>query len=110
MHSDILTIAWIQTDLEWENPVVNRERIGQKIAEIPKTVDLIVLPELFSSGFTMHPKAVAETMHGDTISWLQQLAKANNCAITGSLVIEEKGNIARRDIAYEGLCDTKKNY
>lgn len=96
MHSDTLTIAWIQTDLEWENPVVNRQWIGQKIAEIPKTVDLIVLPELFSTGFTMHPTAVAESMHGYTIAWLQDLAKANNCAITGSLVIEEKGNFHNR--------------
>lgn len=96
MHSETLTIAWIQTDLEWENPVVNRERIGQKIAEISTAVDLIVLPELFSTGFTMNAQAVAETMHGDAIIWLQDLAKANNCAITGSLVIEEKGNFYNR--------------
>lgn len=52
-------------------------------------VDLIVLPEMFVSGFTMNPKAVAETMNGETIAWLQHLAKAKDCAITGSLVIEE---------------------
>lgn len=59
-------------------------------------VDLVVLPEMFSSGFTMNPKAVAETMEGETVSWLQHLAKAKNCAITGSLVIEEKGNYYNR--------------
>jgi len=59
-------------------------------------VDLIVLPEMFSSGFTMNPKAVAETMQGETIAWLQHLAKAKNCAITGSLVIEENGNYFNR--------------
>lgn len=59
-------------------------------------VDLIVLPEMFSSGFTMNPKNVAETMDGETISWLQHLAKAKNCAITGSLVIEENGNYYNR--------------
>lgn len=96
MHTDILTIAWIQTDLEWENPVVNRQWIGQKIAEITSAVDLIVLPELFTSGFTMHPKAVAEPMQGLTIAWLQQVAMAKNCAITGSLAIEEKGNFYNR--------------
>lgn len=96
MHTDILTIAWIQTDLEWENPVVNRQRIGQKIAEITSAVDLIVLPELFTSGFTMHPKAVAEPLQGQTIAWLQQVAMTKNCAITGSLAIEENGNFYNR--------------
>ena len=61
-----------------------------------ENVDLIVLPEMFSSGFTMNPKMVAETMQGETISWLQHLAKAKNCAITGSLVIEEKGKYFNR--------------
>lgn len=59
-------------------------------------VDLIVLPEMFSSGFTMNPKAVAETMEGETVSWIQHLAKAKNCAITGSLVIEENENFYNR--------------
>ena len=59
-------------------------------------VDLIVLPEMFVSGFTMNPKAVAETMNGETIAWLQHLAKAKNCAITGSLVIEENGKYYNR--------------
>ena len=59
-------------------------------------VDLIVLPEMFSSGFTMNPKAVAETMQGETVLWLQHLAKAKNSAITGSLVIEENGNYYNR--------------
>ena len=59
-------------------------------------VDLIVLPEMFSSGFTMNPRNVAETMDGETIAWLQHLAKAKNCAITGSLVIEENGNFYNR--------------
>ncbi|MFZ4435435.1 MAG: nitrilase family protein [Flavobacterium psychrophilum] len=96
MHTEKLKIAWIQTDLEWENPVVNRQRIGQKIAETQTPVDLIVLPELFTTGFTMNAQAVAETMQGDTIAWLQQVAKAKNCSITGSLVIEEKGNFYNR--------------
>jgi predicted amidohydrolase len=59
-------------------------------------VDLIVLPEMFSTGFIMHPKNVAETMQGETVSWLQHLAKAKNAAITGSLVIEEDGKFYNR--------------
>ncbi|MFM2265230.1 MAG: hypothetical protein RLZ77_650, partial [Bacteroidota bacterium] len=60
MQPETLKIAWIQTDLEWENPAVNRQRMGQKIAEITTAVDLIVLPELFTTGFTMNAQAVAE--------------------------------------------------
>jgi len=91
-----MKIALIQTSLDWENPLENRSHLSQKITGFMEDVDLIVLPEMFSSGFTMNPKAVAETMKGETISWLQHLAKAKNCAITGSLIIKEKGNFYNR--------------
>ena len=91
-----MKIALIQTSLIWENPTENRSHLAQKITGFMEEVDLIVLPEMFSSGFTMNPKAVAETMQGETIAWLQHLAKAKNCAITGSLVVEENGNYYNR--------------
>lgn len=84
-----MKIALIQTSLAWENPIENRSHLAQKITSFMEDVDLIVLPELFSSGFTMNPQAVAETMQGETVLWVQHLAKAKNAAITGSLVIEE---------------------
>jgi len=91
-----MKIALIQTSLAWENPIENRSHLAQKITGFMEDVDLIVLPEMFSSGFTMNPKAVAESMQGETVSWLQHLAKAKDCAITGSLVIEENGNYYNR--------------
>ena len=91
-----MKIALIQTSLSWESPMENRSHLAQKITGFMEDVDLIVLPEMFSSGFTMNPKTVAETMQGETVSWLQHLAKAKNCAITGSLVIEENGNYYNR--------------
>ena len=91
-----MKIALVQTSLIWEDPTENRSHLAQKITGFMEEVDLIVLPEMFSSGFTMNPKVVAETMQGETILWLQHLAKAKNCAITGSLVIEEKGNYFNR--------------
>lgn len=91
-----MKIALIQTSLIWENPIENRSHLSQKINGVLKEVDLIVLPEMFTSGFTMNPKAAAETMQGETVAWLQHLAKAKNCAITGSLVIEENGNFFNR--------------
>jgi omega-amidase len=88
---NIMKIAIVQTSLVWENPLENRSRLAQKINGFTAAVDLIILPEMFSTGFTMNPKAVAETMQGETVLWLQHLAKAKNCAITGSLIIEENG-------------------
>jgi predicted amidohydrolase len=91
-----MKIALIQTHLIWENPLENRSHLAQKITSFMEDVDLIVLPEMFSTGFTMHPKSVAETMQGETIAWLQHLAKAKNAAITGSLVIKENDNYYNR--------------
>lgn len=91
-----MKITLIQAPLLWENPTQNRNYFEGKINSITETIDLIVLPEMFTSGFTMNPKAVAESMQGETVSWLQALAKAKNAAITGSLVIQEKGNFYNR--------------
>ena len=91
-----MKIALIQAPLLWENPKQNRKYFEEKINSIAETIDLIVLPEMFTSGFTMNPKAVAESMQGETVLWLQALAKAKNSAITGSLVIEENGNFYNR--------------
>lgn len=91
-----MKIALIQTNIIWENPNENRRLLQQKINAISQYIDLIVLPEMFTSGFTMHPKNVTETMQGETILWLKNLAKAKNSAITGSLVICENGNYYNR--------------
>ena len=86
-----MKVAIIQSALIWENPQANRENFEEKINSIEGAVNLIVLPEMFTSGFTMNPAATAETMTGETVVWMQTLAKANNCAITGSVVIEDEG-------------------
>ena len=91
-----MKIALVQTFLTWENPIENRSHLAQKITGFMEEVDLIVLPEMFSSGFTMNPQKVAETMQGETILWLQHMAKAKNCAIIGSLVITENENYYNR--------------
>lgn len=91
-----MKIALIQTELSWENHNENRALLQEKINAISQYVDLIVLPEMFTSGFTMNPKNVAQTMQGEAISWLKETAKVKDCAITGSLVIEENGNYFNR--------------
>jgi omega-amidase len=99
-----LNVALGQFDLVWENPEQNRKQIGDKISQINEPVDLIILPEMFTSGFTMNPKNVAETMNGTTVSWMHQLSKKKNAAITGSLVIKENGVYYNRLI----FCDARR--
>lgn len=84
-----LKIALLQTELFWENPEQNRIHFAEKIQSISGVVDLIVLPEMFTTGFTMNPKKVAETMFGETVVWMQELALKKQTAIVGSIVILE---------------------
>ncbi|WP_430410515.1 amidohydrolase [Kordia sp.] len=98
MESQELKVALIQTNLVWEHPAENRKQLGEKIHAISEAVDLIVLPEMFTSGFTMNPAHIAETMLGETLTWLKKLAKEKNTAITGSLVISEHGNHYNRSV------------
>lgn len=91
-----MKIALIQSQLFWENPEKNREKLEEKIHAISESVDLIVLPEMFTTGFTMQPNDFAETMQGETVMWLQSLAKTKKAAITGSLIITENGDFYNR--------------
>ncbi len=88
--------ALIQSNIIWENPFENRIQFEQKINKINEKIDLIVLPEMFTSGFTMNPKKVAETMIGESIAWLKKIAEEKKCAITGSLVITENEKFYNR--------------
>lgn len=91
-----MKVALIQSSIVWENPSLNRIYFEEKINSITENIDLIVFPEMFSTGFTMNPKEVFETMDGETIQWLQSTAKAKNSAITGSLIIKENSNFYNR--------------
>ena len=86
---DQLKVAIIQSDLVWENPKQNRKNFSEKIKSISNKVDVIVLPEMFSSGFTMNAEAVAETVDGKTVAWMQKKALKTGAAIMGSLIILE---------------------
>lgn len=91
-----MKIALFQTKLAWENPQTNRNFIEEYFLNEDESFDLFILPEMFTTGFTMNPAAVAETMDGETMIWLKHLAKQKNCAITGSLVIKENENFYNR--------------
>ncbi|WP_047549922.1 amidohydrolase [Psychroserpens sp. Hel_I_66] len=91
-----LKVALIQSNLVWENPEQNRINFTNKISAILESVDLIILPEMFNSGFTMNADKVFETMTGSTVSWLQKMARLKNAAITGSMVVQENNAFFNR--------------
>lgn len=91
-----LNVAIIQANLVWHNAEANRNNFSEKIKLLSNEVDLIVLPEMFTTGFTMQPNKVAETMQGETLAWMKKLALEKNTAITGSVVIEENNNYYNR--------------
>jgi len=91
-----LNIALIQTTLEWENREANREHFQKKIASIQEKVDMIILPEMFTTGFTMNAAPLAESMDGATVVWMKHMAQITNAAITGSIIIQENHNFYNR--------------
>jgi len=91
-----LNVVGIQADLVWENPTENLTFFEEKINMLSKNTDLVVLPEMFTTGFTMQPENIAEKMDGNTVSWMQKMASENEIALCGSLVIEEDSNYYNR--------------
>ncbi len=91
-----LKIAIIQTHLVWEHPEENRRMLSGKIASLSDSVDIIMFPEMFTTGFTMNASPVAETMQGETVNWMRQLAKQTQAAVTGSIIIKENNHYYNR--------------
>lgn len=90
-----LKIAIIQKDLVWQNAQQNRTNLDAVFSEL-KAVDLIVLPEMFTTGFSMNPKPIAETMDGETVNWMIDSAKNLNSALVGSIIIKENNHYYNR--------------
>lgn len=84
-----LTITLIQTNLAWEDKQANRSMLEQKIKGIREKTELVVLPEMFSTGFSMKPEVLAETMEGESVQWMKRIAAEKKIILTGSLIIRE---------------------
>jgi omega-amidase len=91
-----LTISIIQTNLFWEDVHANLAMLGKKIEQVPSTTELIVLPEMFSTGFSMQPQLFAETMDGTAVTWMKETAIMYKKIITGSLIIKEEDTYYNR--------------
>lgn len=84
-----LQIAIVQPDIKWKEKDENIEKYSKMLLVLKEPVDLIVLPEMFQTGFCIDPGDIAETMDGNTIRWMSRTAKSLNCALAGSLVIKD---------------------
>ncbi len=91
-----LRFALLQSPLVWENPERNRIHFSEKLASITKEVDIIVLPEMFTTGFTMHPERLDPSEGKRTIEWMQQEAHKLNAALVGSLAFHQNGSYSNR--------------
>lgn len=103
---DVLTITLIQANLHWEQPEKNRRAFEKKINKLHEPTDLIILPEMFTTGFSMHPDKeieqggqaipIAESMDGPSVDWMHRLAQHKRAVVTGGLIIREQDRYYNR--------------
>lgn len=91
-----LSVTIIQTSLFWEDKTANLRMFEQKIREVEERMELVLLPEMFNTGFSMQPEQLGETMEGETVSWMKEVARENKIILAGSLIIEENGKYYNR--------------
>ena len=84
-----LKLTLIQTHLHWEDKGANLAFLEQKIVNLEAPTEIVILPEMFNTGFSMQPELHAETMEGPTVQWMRRIAIAEKIILTGSLMIQE---------------------
>ena len=84
-----LTITTIQTILHWEDKEANLLMLEKKINALGGETEIVVLPEMFNTGFSMNPEKLAETMEGDTVAWMKRVSAENKIILTGSIIIQD---------------------
>ncbi len=97
MPDESLRFCVIQTDIVWENPLQNRANIEQKLNTMPPC-DVVVLPEMFTTGFSMRPAQLAEPMSGSSVAWMRDMAQKHGVVVCGSLMIAAEGKFFNRFI------------
>ena len=91
MPSSDLTVSLLQVNLHWEDPQANLNMLDEKIDAIREQTELIVLPEMFTTGFSMESEKLAQTMEGPAVNWMKIKAAQKKAVVTGSLIIKEQG-------------------
>lgn len=91
-----LLVTVIQTNLHWEDKKANLQMLEEKIGNIKERTEVVVLPEMFSTGFSMKPEKLAETMEGETVQWMKRVAAERKIILAGSVIIKENDNYFNR--------------
>ena len=91
-----MRISVIQPDIKWEDKPANLERLEMMIFESGDNADIIILPEMFSTGFTMNPERVGEPFHSQTLSWMLNISGKGNFGLCGSYVVRKKNLFLNR--------------
>lgn len=93
---ETIKVCYIQADLHWEDIDKNLEMFTDKSEGISEDVDLLILPEMFSTGFSMAPEKWSESEEGKALMWMKNMAVSKDCVVTGSVIIQEKGQYFNR--------------
>jgi Predicted amidohydrolase len=91
-----LSFTLIQSNLFWEDKPANLKMLEEKILSINEKTEVIVLPEMFSTGFTLHAEKLAEPMDGQTVAWMKKIAIQKRAILTGSVIVEDAGKFYNR--------------
>ncbi|MCU0379361.1 MAG: amidohydrolase [Bacteroidales bacterium] len=86
----------LQCSLEWEDKRSNIEHLSELLKQTERDTDLVVLPEMFTTAFSMNPAALAESIDGPTVMWMKEVASSGSFAICGSIIIAEEKNFYNR--------------
>lgn len=95
-RSPEIRIALVQTDLHWQDKTANLAMLEEKIWGLKGKTDLIILPEMFPTGFSMEAAKLSEPMNLTVCKWMKQLAAQTNATITGSTIISEGAKFYNR--------------
>ncbi len=91
-----LIITTIQSDLKWEDKDLNLSMFENKIKSIQDKTQVVILPEMFTTGFSMNPALLAEDMHGETMNWIKRVSMENKIILTGSIIVKENDSYFNR--------------
>lgn len=91
-----LSITTIQSNLHWEDKSANLKMFSEKINALKEGAEIVVLPEMFSTGFSMRPEKLAEKMDGPTVQWMREISERKRVILCGSIIIEEEGHFYNR--------------
>lgn len=106
-----LRLCLCQFDIIWENASANRKLLNELVHGLPDNpLDLIILPEMFTTGFSMNSKQLAEPIDGPSTQWMHELANRLNTAVCGSIIIEDNGKFFNRLLWIEPGIQESKHY